>query len=84
MVDLFLKLPAVELAQEAHEALTNGDNSPDENTSTKPIDASVMKAEGETAGQILALLSEIGSNQMLKDEFHPWFWDPSSGRLMTV
>lgn len=41
----------------------------------------------ETAGQILSLLSEIGSNEMLtcdKEKFEPWFWEPSAGRLMTV
>ena len=36
------------------------------------------------AEKILALLSEIGSNQMLTQEFHPWFWEPSLGELMTV
>ena len=36
------------------------------------------------AQKILSLLSEIGSNQMLHDDFHPWFWDASQGKLMTV
>lgn len=39
-----------------------------------------------TANKILALISEIGSNQILSDEgdFHPWFWEHPQGRLMTV
>ena len=40
------------------------------------------------AGQIMSLLTEIGSNEMLQpkydEKFQPWFWEPSSGRLMTV
>ena len=36
------------------------------------------------ARQILALISEIGSNQMLKEDFHPWFWGPNPAKLMTV
>ena len=41
----------------------------------------------QTADKILALISEIGSNQILqKDEknFHPWFWDQSHGQVMTI
>ncbi len=37
-----------------------------------------------TADKILELLSEIGSHQMLHDDFHPWFWEPNAGKLMTV
>jgi len=41
------------------------------------------------AQKILTLLSEIGSNEMLNhessmDQFHPWFWEPAQGKLMTV
>ena len=40
----------------------------------------------QTAEKILALISEIGANQMLQDDrhFNPWFWEQESGRLMTV
>lgn len=41
----------------------------------------------QTADKILALISEIGSNQILqKDEknFHPWFWEHSQGQVMTI
>ena len=41
----------------------------------------------QTADKILALISEIGSNQILqKDEktFHPWFWEHSAGQVMTI
>ena len=41
----------------------------------------------QTADKILALISEIGSNQILqKDErnFHPWFWDQSHGQVITI
>ena len=41
----------------------------------------------QTADKILALISEIGSNQILqKDEknFHPWFWDQAHGQVMTI
>ncbi len=38
----------------------------------------------EDARKILSLLSEIGSNQMLKEDFHPWFWGHNPARLMTV
>ena len=41
----------------------------------------------QTADKILALISEIGSNQILNKEdknFHPWFWDPSNGPVMTI
>ena len=41
------------------------------------------------AGAIMNLLSEIGSNEMLQnplydEKFQPWFWEHSSGKLMTV
>ena len=45
----------------------------------------------QDASQILELISEIGSNQILanvarpsENDFHPWFWEPSQGRMMTV
>ena len=41
----------------------------------------------QTADKILALISEIGSNQILqKDDqkFHPWFWEHSHGQVMTI
>ena len=41
----------------------------------------------QTADKILALISEIGSNQILNKEdknFHPWFWDSSNGPVMTI
>ena len=41
-------------------------------------------ADSAEARQILALISEIGSNQMLKEDFHPWFWGPNPAKLMTV
>ena len=41
-------------------------------------------ATSPTAKKIIELLSEIGSNQMLDENFHPWFWDHSSGKLQTV
>ena len=38
-----------------------------------------------TAGKILNLISEIGSNDMLcNDQFHPWFWEHSPGKLINV
>lgn len=40
--------------------------------------------KNQTAEKIISLLSEIGSNQMLHDDFHPWFWEHSQGKLMTV
>ena len=40
------------------------------------------------AGQIMNLLTEIGSNDMLQSKydakFQPWFWEPSSGRLIHI
>ncbi len=40
----------------------------------------------DTAGQIMALLTEIGESQIIKEdlEFHPWFWEHSQGKLMDV
>ena len=42
--------------------------------------------KSEAAGKIMTLLSEIGSNEMLTslEQFEPWFWEPSHGKLMTV
>lgn len=42
--------------------------------------------KSEAAGKIMTLLSEIGSNEMLTslEQFEPWFWEPSQGKLMTV
>jgi len=41
--------------------------------------------QNDTAGRILNLISEIGSNDMLTNEqFHPWFWDSSPGKLINV
>jgi len=42
--------------------------------------------KSEAAGKIMSLLSEIGSNEMLTslEQFEPWFWEPSHGKLMTV
>ena len=42
--------------------------------------------KSETAGKIMSLLSEIGSNEVLTstEHFQPWFWEPSHGKLMTV
>ena len=47
--------------------------------------------KNEAAGQIMTLLSQIGSSEMLNCEpsaleqrFQPWFWEPNQGKLMTV
>ena len=44
------------------------------------------ESKSETAGKIMSLLSEIGSNEVLTstEHFQPWFWEPSHGKLMTV
>lgn len=49
----------------------------------------VAEEPSDAAGQIMNLLTEIGSNEMLQnpkydEKFQPWFWEPSSGKLMTV
>ena len=38
------------------------------------------------ADKILALISEIGANQMLNnmEDFHPWFWEQSPGKLINI
>ena len=59
-----------------------------ESSPTAPNNAE-SKSENATAGKILSLISEIGSNEALnstptKEDFHPWFWDHSPGKLMTV
>lgn len=38
------------------------------------------------ADKILALISEIGANQMLTnmEDFQPWFWEPSPGKLINI
>ena len=48
-----------------------------------------VKEPNNAAGQIMNLLTEIGSNEMLHnpkydEKFQPWFWEPSSGHVMTV
>ena len=49
-----------------------------------PVRSSPTPRNADQARQILALISEIGSNQMLKEDFHPWFWEPNPAKLMTV
>ena len=49
-----------------------------------PVRFSPTPRNADEARQILALISEIGSNQMLKEDFHPWFWEPNPAKLMTV
>ena len=51
------------------------------------FDAPADISNQQTADKILALISEIGSNQILNKEdknFHPWFWDSSNGPVMTI
>jgi len=41
----------------------------------------------QTADKILALISEIGSSQILQQDdknFHPWFWEHPHGQVMTI
>ena len=41
----------------------------------------------KTADKILALISEIGSNQILQNDdknFHPWFWEQTGSPVMTI
>lgn len=87
--DLGQMAAADEVAQEAIEveesAATERLVEPGSDTST-----AVVSVKDEKAGRILALISEIGTNEMLSSEqkkgqdFHPWFWDHSSGKLVTV
>ncbi len=63
-----------EVAEEAKESVGTGGQRPSPGGGD-PAD---------TADKIMALLSEIGSNQMLQEEFHPWFWEHNPGKLMTV
>ena len=53
-------------------------------TTPPPDRSSPTPRNADEARQILALISEIGSNQMLKEDFHPWFWEPNPAKLMTV
>ena len=71
--------PEVEVALEARESVA-------QNASCSDDDGDSSKAD-----KILELISKIGSNHILANvakadggEFHPWFWEPSQGRLMTV
>ena len=51
------------------------------------FNVNTSNTDQQTADKILALISEIGSNQILqKDErnFHPWFWDQSHGQVITI
>ena len=72
----------MEVALEAKESVAQNV----ENVSCSDGDGDSTKAD-----KILELISEIGSNHILANvakadggEFHPWFWEPSQGRLMTV
>ena len=58
--------------------------SSEETPTPPPVRSSPTPRNADEARQILALISEIGSNQMLKEDFHPWFWEPNPAKLMTV
>jgi hypothetical protein len=83
---------SVEAAAEATNAqveleakFSEGTMQPAANPSPFPARSLVVSgADGDEAQKILALISEIGSNQMLKEDFHPWFWGPNPARMMTV
>lgn len=53
---------------------------------SEAVAASAATGSGneDDAQKILALLTEIGSNQMLSEEFHPWFWEANPAKMMTV
>ena len=65
----------------AEPLVAGGETSTTASERSSPAPRSADSAE---ARQIIALISEIGSNQMLKDDFHPWFWEPNPAKLMTV
>ena len=91
------EIPPVEMGKDAAEEqqLLNG-NLSSSSSSPSPSTPNVQQLQQQQqqqqqppmsmtdAEKILSLLSEIGSNQMLHDNFHPWFWDSSQGKLMTV
>ena len=53
----------------------------------RPIPRPVEPQSSPTkADKILALISEIGANQMLTnmEDFQPWFWEHSPGKLINI
>ena len=78
----------MEIAEEATELLDDSVGSKMTNGCQQAsLESPIDVKQPATADKILALLSEIGSNQILsKDnsEFQPWFWEPLQGEVMTV
>ncbi len=81
------------MAQEATELIdtattTNKNIDHDEEDGSKTL--AMAKSADDTAGKILSLITEIGSNEALTkpptlDDFHPWFfYESSPGKMMTV